>query len=453
MHRDCLSMPIVLALALLVPACDAGAPSEAFFMPAGALTVYDRSAQAFQRTPEVLGGAALTRHRAGATAFGTTFAAATGLGPTFNHTSCTGCHVAAGRGLAVVGPELGASPMLVRVSLAPALAGRAPPEVPGGPIPVPDLGLQLQDHAVAGAAIEASVRLAWDDVPGTYGDGQAYTLRRPRVTITRPDGTPLGAGVLTSLRIAAPVFGLGLLEAIPAADLEARADPDDRDGDGISGRANHVWDPAHGRAALGRFGWKANTASLAAQVAAAYVNDMGVTNPVFPAADAPPELDPATLAVNTFFVATLGAPEPWPGESAAERAAVAHGESVFRAFRCDGCHVETLATGAAGTIGEMLGGQTIHPYTDLLLHDLGEALGDSRPDFEATGTEWRTAPLWGLGLTQTVLPGAGFLHDGRARDAAEAILWHGGEAEAAREVFRLAPAADRAALLAFLASR
>jgi CxxC motif-containing protein (DUF1111 family) len=284
MQRDGFALPRFLALAFFVGACDAGAPSEAFVMPGGALTVYDRSAQAFQQTPEALGGAALARHRAGATAFGTTFEAGGGLGPTFNHTSCAGCHVAAGRGLAVVGPELAASPILVRVSLDPAFAEGALPEAPGGPIPVPDLGLQLQDHAVAGAALEASVRLAWDDLPGTYGDGQAYLLRTPRVTITRPDGAPLGALVLTSLRMAPAVFGLGLLEGVPDADLDALADPDDRDGDGISGRANRVWDPAHARAALGRFGWKANTPSLAAQVAAAYRSDMGLTNPFSPPA-------------------------------------------------------------------------------------------------------------------------------------------------------------------------
>ncbi|HRE88728.1 MAG TPA: di-heme oxidoredictase family protein, partial [Myxococcota bacterium] len=195
---------------------------------------------------------------------------------------------------------------------------------------------------------------------------------------------------------------------------------------------------------VGRFGWKANTPDLTLQVAGAYAGDMGVSSPLHPEADGSFELSQAVVDDATFYVQTLAVPNPVPDDFAGAK----RGEALFERFGCESCHLSELETGAHPVAH--LSGQRIAAYTDLLLHDMGEGLADHRPDWSASGAEWRTAPLWGIGLTQTVLPGAGYLHDGRARTLEEAILWHGGEAEDARERFRLAPAADRRDLIAFL---
>ncbi|MCB9561596.1 MAG: thiol oxidoreductase [Kofleriaceae bacterium] len=435
------------ALIATISAC--ADPLAAPPLAGGDATVFDRTTEAFSMPAPTLTDDELARHRAGDAGFEATFVPAPstihpGLGPTFNNAGCARCHLRDGRGMPVAGGGPLRSQLLVRVSLA---AGT--PAVPGGAVPVPGLGTQLQDQANYGVAAEATVAVTWDDVAGHYGDGAPYTLRRPRLAITLADGAALPADVQTSLRQPPPVFGLGLLEAVDGATLEALADPDDLDGDGVSGRVNHVWDAEAGAVAIGRFGHKANTPTLRQQAAAAYVNDMGVGSSLFPddAGDAPVvEIDDDTLDATAFYTRTLAV----PARVATDDPAVARGETLFRDAGCARCHVETLTTGAADVAA--LADQTIHPYTDLLVHDLGDDLADGRPDFEADGREWRTAPLWGLGLTHTVLPGSGFLHDGRARTLEEAILWHGGEAEAAREAFRRAPVADRDAVVAFLRS-
>lgn len=242
------------------------------------------------------------------------------------------------------------------------------------------------------------------------------------------------------------MFGLGLLEAVPDATVRALADPDDVDGDGISGRPNDVWDRRLGAVALGRFGWKASEPYLAQQAAVAYAADMGVTSPMFPEDDGSHELEQQIVTDAAFYTQTLAV----PGRDVWDDPVVQQGEALFEEIGCAACHVPTLDTGAHEI--DALASQTIHPYTDLLLHNVGFELADGRPDFLASGNEWRTAPLWGVGLSQTVLPYSGLLHDGRARTLAEAILWHGGEAEQAKEQFRTRPADERDALLAFLRS-
>lgn len=435
------SFAVTLAFPLFGSACD-GEHSETPFA-AGALTVFDRSSNAYSFPAPTLSAAELDRHRSGDAAFEARFVTAPapinpGLGPVFNHTSCAGCHPRDGRGLALFGGPPLLSPMLVRVSL----AGEDPH---GGPLAVPGLGTQIQDHAIYGVTPEATVEIGWREVPGEYGDGTPYVLRYPEVQLMGPDGE-LGPEVLRSARIAPPTFGLGLLEAVPEATLHELADPDDADGDGISGRVNRVWDARANSHRVGRFGWKANTVDLTLQVAGAYKNDMGVSSPLEPEADGSFEVPMSVVADNAFYVQTLAVPAPitdtLPG--------AAHGKKLFSRFGCAGCHVDTLFTGDHPVA--VLSGQRIAAYTDLLLHDMGEGLADHRPDWSASGTEWRTAPLWGLGLAQTVLPGASYLHDGRAQTLEEAILWHGGEAEASRERFRLAERADREALVAFLRS-
>jgi len=423
-----------LALATLA-ACD-GAPRAP--APGGDTTVADRTSNAYSLPAPNLAPAELDRHLAGDVGFDATFVRGPapinpGLGPLYNHNACAACHGKDGRGLPMFAPT--GSQALVRVSLA-----DGTPELPGAPVPVPGLGGQLQDHGVFGVPAEVAIELAWTERTGRYGDGTPYQLRAPTLALRHPDGGALDPAILTSFRQAPAVFGLGLLEAIPDAALEAAADPADRDGDGISGRVNQVWDVDAGAVRIGRFGHKAGNPTLVQQAAAAYANDMGVTSRRF-GGDA--EVDDAVVAATAFYTATLGVPARAPGD-------VAAGEARFDAFGCAACHTPLQTSGPHPIAA--LAEQTFAPYTDLLLHDLGPDLADQRPEFQADGREWRTPPLWGLGLVATVLPGASYLHDGRARTVAEAILWHGGEAEAARERFRTASAAERAELLRFLSA-
>ncbi len=432
------------ALVLAVAVVGCGDDLATVVRAGGDTTVEDRSSNAFSLPAPNLGAADLARHLDGDLAFESTFVTGAapvngGLGPVFNNTSCVACHNRDGRGRAVINPDGPSSFALVRVSVV-----DGDPDVPGGAVPVPGVGLQLQDHAVFGVAPEARIDLSWIDVDGAYADGTPYALRRPALTITLADGTPLPADVMTSLRQPPAVFGLGLLEAIDASTLEALADPDDADGDGISGRINYVWDAVAQEARIGRFGAKANTPSLVQQAGAANVNDMGISNPRFPAVDQH-DVGADVLDATAFYTQTLGVPARL--ELSAE---AARGEALFDAYGCASCHVPALTTGAHPLA--VLANQDIAPYTDLLVHDLGDGLADGRPDFMATGTEWRTPPLWGLGLVQTVLPGGSYLHDGRARTVAEAILWHGGEGASAQARFVAAARTDREALLAFLAA-
>ena len=426
--------------ALVVPLALAGACGEPVVTPpaGGDTTIVDRSSHAYSAPAPNLDAATLARHRAGDAAFGATFVTApapvhAGLGPVYNHTSCAGCHPRDGRGLASFGAST--SPALVRVSLADGV-----PDVPGGPVPVPGLGTQLQDHAIFGAAPEVAIALTWEVQAGRYADGAPYELRAPRLALTTADGAPLPAAVRRSFRQAPAVFGLGLLEAIPDDDLEAAADPDDRDGDGISGRVNIVWDPIERRARVGRFGHKASMPDLRAQTAGAYGADLGVTTALV--GDVA-EVADDVVDDTALYTATLAVPARAPGD-------VTRGEAAFADLGCAACHTPEQTSGEHPIAA--VAHQTFAPYTDLLLHDLGDGLADGRADFAADGREWRTPPLWGLGLVPTVLQGAGYLHDGRARTVEEAVLWHGGEAQAARDAFVAAPADVRAALLGFLAA-
>jgi CxxC motif-containing protein (DUF1111 family) len=413
----------------------------------GALSVADRTSRAFGSPGPSLSPDERSRFAQGDAAFAAVFVAAPsenhpGLGPTFNNASCNGCHIGDGRGQQVVGLGPRRSMALVKVSL---LDGQ--PELPGGPGAVPGLGTQLQDHATFGFAPEASVRLGWDELPGAYADGTPYSLRRPRLSISLPNNQPLPPELLTSLRVAPPNFGRGLIEAIPDQAILALADPDDQNGDGISGRPNWVWDLPSGSLRLGRFGLKANTASLLQQTAGAYAQDMGISNPLFPDPDGSTDIDQQTLEAVTFYLQTLAVPV----RRVADDPRLRVGETQFVQAGCAACHQPTLTTDRSPV--RALANQQIFLYSDLLLHDLGPGLADGRPDFQASGSEWKTPPLWGLGLTETVLGGAGnYLHDGRARTIEEAILWHDGEAAPAREAFRRAPASDREALLVFLRS-
>ncbi len=376
-----------------------------------------------------------------------------GLGPTFNSESCAGCHLRDGRGRPPEGDE-GFESILIRLSI--------PGEgAHGGPLDEPSYGGQFQPKSILGVPAEGSATLVYDAIEGTYGDGEPYDLRRPTIVFDALAFGAMDPATMTSLRVAPVVAGLGLLELVPEADLLALEDPDDADGDGISGRANRVWSAALGATALGRFGWKAGQPTVREQSAGAFRGDMGITSALFPGEDCPaPQLDCAGAPSG-------GAPEI-PDDLLDHVALYARalaipvrvdyadpealrGRELFRAAGCASCHVERFVTGVSADLPE-LSEQTIRPFTDLLLHDMGEGLADDRPEFLASGREWRTPPLWGAGRIDDVNGHTFLLHDGRARGFAEAILWHGGEAEESKELFRTMSRADRDALVRFLES-
>jgi CxxC motif-containing protein (DUF1111 family) len=362
-----------------------------------------------------------------------------GLGPLFNRVSCSGCHTKDGRGQP---PENNQGPMdsmLLRISI-PGTGEH------GGVMPHPNYGDQINERAILGVKPEGKAEISYTEQRGNYADGEAFSLRQPKYRIADLGYGGLGKGLLISPRIAPAMIGLGLLQAVPDETLLALADPEDSDGDGISGRPNEVWDSALNKNSLGRFGWKANQPNLKQQNAGAAAGDMGITT-TFATASNDPDMSEEFLEKLTLYTMTLAV----PAQRNANDAAVKRGGQVFRSIGCASCHMPTLQSGPVVGFPE-LSNQTFHPFTDLLLHDMGGGLSDNRPDFKASGQEWRTTPLWGLGLIPTVNKHDFLLHDGRARGVAEAILWHGGEAEKSREAFRNLAKPERDALIAFLNS-
>ncbi len=370
-----------------------------------------------------------------------------GLGPTFNARSCSGCHFRDGRGRP---PEAGApmTSMLIRISVAELDTQRRPMAVPG-------YGTQLQPMAIAGVPGEGVATVGYVERPGAFADGETYSLREPQYGFSALAFGPMPGNLEYSPRVAPQMIGLGLLEAIDEAEILARADAEDRDGDGISGRASRVGDR------LGRFGWKAEQPSVREQTAGAFLGDMGITTSLHDHDDCPPgqdacaaapsggapELPDRLLDAVAFYAATLAV----PARDDAFDEEVLAGKRAFEAAACGSCHVGRQVTGTLEDLPE-LSGQVVYPYTDLLLHDLGDALGDRRPLANADGNEWRTPPLWGLGRIEEVNHHTLLLHDGRARGFAEAILWHGGEAQASRDAFVAMDARERDALIRFLES-
>jgi CxxC motif-containing protein (DUF1111 family) len=436
-------LPVVIRLAVAVAvlaACGDNRGDGDELRQGGDLTVDDRTVDAFTHPAPGLTADPQNAFALGRSAFLFHWPPPI-LGPLFNADGCGDCHKSNGRGLSQIGNGALQSQALIRVSLIDGAPG-ATPAVPGGDAPVPGIGLQLHDHA-SGSVPEAVVTQTWVEHAEAYGDGEIVMLREPRLVVTRVDGSLFDDDVRMSYRQSLGVFGLGLLEAVPEAALQALADPDDDDHDGISGRVNLVWDLEQQATVVGRFGHKATMPTLRQQVAQAFAGDIGLTNKLLPATLGDNDLADGQFDETVLFVSVLGVPAAAP-----QNAAASTGRQLFRDLGCAACHVPTLVTGDAAL--PQLAHQTIHPYTDLLLHDVGDSLTDARRDFTAEGVEWRTAPLWGIGLVQVVQPAATFLHDGRARTLAEAILWHGGEAQAARDAFRLAAKPERDALISFL---
>jgi len=370
-----------------------------------------------------------------------------GLGPFFNARSCSGCHTKDGRAKP---PEDGDGPfggLLLRLSV----------PGPDGPMPDPIYGSQLQDRASYGVKPEAIPVVKWIEEFGSYPDGTEYSLVHPTFTFKELAYGPMPEDVMISPRIGPHMVGLGLLEAIPLERLQEIADPDDEDGDGVSGRIQ--WHQTADGPLPGRFGWKGDSPTVETQVAGAFKADMGLTSWIHPEDDCTeaqvvcldepnagePEVTDHILGRVTFYCRTIAVPVR---RNAADPD-VLHGKKLFNESGCATCHTPSHVTGDSPV--DALKNQLIWPYTDLLLHDMGPGLADGRPVAEASGQEWKTPPLWSLGLIPVVSKHTRYLHDGRARNLEEAILWHGGEAEAATLAFMNLTKAEREHVLKFIA--
>lgn len=390
----------------------------------------------YNQSARNLDNAGLARFAAGAEPFDQFFTAAEGLGPDHDRSGCLSCHR---DGTTVSAATAGGAPpgLLVRVSLPGTAAdGRSQR-------PVPTYGLQLTPDSTVGTP-EVSLDLRWQVVPHRRADGTVVQLRRPEMRIT-PHRGPLPADVLTSLRTAPPMIGLGLLEAIPEASLRAAAATQSAGGK-VSGRLNEVDDGTGAGTVVGRFGWKSGQHSVASQTLAALHNDLGLTTPESVTPGTKADLTPTQLDDLIFYNLTIAVPI----SRDVTRPIVRRGATLFASVGCASCHTPTQRSGPNDI--DSIANVTFHPYTDLLLHDMGPGLDDGRPEYLATGREWRTAPLWGLGRRVEVTGVEAFLHDGRARTPEEAIEWHDGEAAGARRRFELLTPADQQALLAFLDS-
>ena len=370
-----------------------------------------------------------------------------GLGPTYNAVSCSSCHKSDGRGAPPQSDGESFLGLLLRLGI----VGAGQP----GITPDPNYGDQLQPYGVFGVPGEGTPAVSYDEQPGTYGDGAGYSLRKPTYSIGSLNFGPLDPNEVIGPRLAPQTIGLGLLEAVDENTIRAFAAQN-------GGHTNLVQGLSNQQSVLGRFGWKDNQPSVAQQVLAASRNDMGITDSVFPTENCPtvqtacasapqaldqPNLEP--LREDGLIVHAMGLAVP--ARRNLNDPTVVNGEKLFTQAGCATCHIPKMTTGQLPNWPE-LSNQTIRPFTDLLLHDMGPDLADGRPDGQATGSEWRTPPLWGLGLVEGIDGYFFLLHDGRARGFEEAILWHGGQGEAAKETFRTMSKGDREALIAFLGS-
>jgi CxxC motif-containing protein (DUF1111 family) len=460
---------------VLAPPADFTQPEPFEGMPAGAATVrVTGTADAFSQPSANIGFAGELDFKLGNGLFTKTWIAAPastlasdGLGPLYNARACQDCHVKDGRGHVPVPGDRGVS-LFLRIALP---GGSTPAQIADyiATQPDPVYGGQLQDFASPGQVAEGRMTITYRETPVILADGTTVSLRAPTYTITDPAYGPLDPGLMLSPRIAPQMIGLGLLEAIPAADILAREDAEDADGNGISGRANIVMSTEYGIPMLGRFGLKAGVPTIREQTTGAFAGDMGLATRLHadPWGDCTPaqsacrsapdgqepgirdalEVDNESLDLVTFYARNLGV----PARRMIDDPVVLRGKEIFYSAQCAACHTAKFVTNRL-TGQDPQSFQLIWPYTDLLLHDMGAALADNRPEARATGTEWRTAPLWGIGLTNQVSGQTEFLHDGRARSLLEAVLWHGGEGQAARDTVVALPKPDRDALIAFLES-
>lgn len=444
---------------LAIASCRKGSEIESYDDPvaepaAGSCTVYDQSSYAFTYRINGLSSEETTQFFVGNSFFNqnwveapSTTTARDGLGPLFNAKSCAGCHFRDGRGLPIKNEGL-----LFRL-------GTPSGTVSGSIIDAIYAG-QLQDQGISSVSSEGDMVISYTEVTGHYPDGTPYSLRVPAYSISGQNYGGLTASMV-SPRVSQQMIGLGLLELIPESVLLAKADPNDNNHDGISGRPNIVADILNGGYSVGRFGWKANVPTINQQVAGAFNGDLGITSSLFPHENhsasqtaciglpdgGTPEIPDEKLNAVVLYSRTLAVPAQRTPNNPDIRA----GRLLMKTLNCTDCHTPRYTTGSGGTINA-LKNVVIRPYTDLLLHDMGDALADGLPDYKATGNEWRTPPLWGIGMIQTVNGHTFLLHDGRARSIEEAILWHGGEAEKSKQLYMGLSKHQREQLLQFLES-
>jgi len=448
-------MKRALAALVLVAGCGGTSVDPGAALLGGDTTIFDDTDEAFNYPARNLDDAARALFQIGDGVFNRNWITAPatpqgndGLGPTFNALSCSGCHPNNGRGAPPQEPGEPMQAVLLRLSIAGS-------DAHGGPNPDPNYGDQLQPFAVLGVPAEGTPSVTYTELPGTYGDGEAYSLRMPTYAVADLAFGPLATGGMVSPRVGPELVGAGLLQAIPEDTLRSFAAQN-------GGRLNMVWDTANATTAVGRFGWKANQPTVAQQVFGAFRNDIGITNALYSTKNCPTAQTACAAAPQSLSQPNLGTLEAQsmvvhgmtlavPAARGLDSAEAQHGEALFMQAGCASCHIPKTQTGVLDGY-PALSNQTIRPFTDLLLHDMGAGLADGRPDYLASGSDWRTPPLWSLGLIPAVNDHQFLLHDGRARGFAEAILWHGGDGEAAKEAFRTMSKSDRAALVTFLQS-
>ncbi|WP_067147991.1 di-heme oxidoreductase family protein [Pseudotamlana agarivorans] len=378
-----------------------------------------------------------------------------GLGPLFNARACSGCHLRDGRGKPLLESGANSEGFLIRLS-------HGNNEMTG-PIALFNYGGQLQDNSNLGIKNEGQIQVAFELISGEYPDGTAFELRNPTYTIANENYGSLGAAE-QSPRVGQQVIGLGFIDALSEASILVNEDINDADGDGISGKANWVWNVKANKNTIGKFGWKANQPTLEQQVAGALNGDMGLTTSIFPDENCPDGVDCSTLYNGVNEGDSVEIPDTQFSRLMLYQAAISvpirrdfknvdvlKGKKLFNDLACVSCHVNDFTTSSYDLLPQ-ISGVKIRPYSDFLLHDMGDALADNRGDFLANGNEWRTQPLWGLGLIEMVNGHTFLLHDGRARNIEEAILWHGGEAEKSKTDFMNLSKVEREHLLSFLNS-
>ena len=377
-----------------------------------------------------------------------------GLGPTFNAKSCSSCHFKDGRGKPIQKIGKISRGFLMRLSI----AGE---NNHGGPVAVPNYGDQLQTASIFKVENEASISATYEIIKGSYPDGTEYELQKPIYKIFDEKFGSL-QNVLSSPRVGNQVIGLGFVDALAEREILKNEDEFDSDNDGISGKANYVWNVEKNKATIGKFGWKANQPTLKQQIAGAFNGDIGLTSSIFPMTNCPspqkdcldahnggePEITERQMQRVTFYQSALAVPK----RRNYKKDNVLQGKMLFHKMECIKCHQINFKTSSNYPFNSYLENITINPYSDFLLHDMGDALADGRPDFKANGKEWRTQPLWGIGLIKTVNKHTFLLHDGRARNIEEAILWHGGEAEKAKRNFKALSKKEREQLISFINS-
>ena len=367
-----------------------------------------------------------------------------GLGPKFNQRACSDCHIRNGRGIHV--NNSGKRTFVVKVLESKKLLEDTESSH--------FIGKQIQDSAIVNSAPEAKIKIKWFETKHKYSDGENYFLRKPKLIIEKKWAKKIKPGTVLSIRMPPPLVGMGLINNISNEFLLSISDQNDIDNNGISGKANLINNISENKKSVGKFGWKASIESLEVQNAIASFEDMGITNPIFKdescyksytlcqTSKTKPEMNEIYFNKINNYIKLLAVPE----QRSRKSKSVQHGKKVFNQLGCNLCHIPTVKIENGNT------NERIHPFSDFLLHNMGKGLEDKSQNKIHTNSEWRTAPLWGIGLTKKISGSEFYLHDGRARNLEEAILWHGGEARKSSEGFRTLEKTKRIQLVKFLES-